>query len=391
MRLTTRILDDQGEPISYYLTKFSGETLFGRRTDVKLYVNGKCVGFMKFSIQEDCLYIHRMYNYTVDSIKPYKHIGYLLFEYAFHKSIKAGKGGNIELDAIDASPAAYYRMGLRKQGSARERLKPLIAKYWAVPSTQAQEEIEKHNFYKLLKIDAAENLKKDIDVISFEEALKYGMYSSRNALFEIELGKKKPLTKSDCICLSMHGMMYLPPEIIEQKKIEFARFVPIGSNLFFSQTTAEARLQNGRLKELVKAGKLDPSNAVEIEAKLTATDPILDVLLSPIGLKMMKRNWISGWYIGVYFADLATVQAIISEHGVAAFELGYVKNINVILNMSNGIRKLILSEQGIQALKSGEIVIAETGYIVKDKHGKPVDYDGLMQLLTVKPLAAAPK
>jgi hypothetical protein len=40
--------------------------------------------------------------------------------------------------------------------------------------------------------------------------------------------------------------------------------------------------------------------------------------------------------------------------------------------MGNGIKKLVLNKQGIQALKDGEIIIAEPGYIIKKKYGKPL-------------------
>ncbi|PWY53986.1 hypothetical protein DGG96_19275, partial [Legionella qingyii] len=129
MRLTTKIETSDGKQVNYRILKRSGNTLLGPRTEVLIYVKNQQVGYMNYSIQNNCLYIHRMYNYSINTTTPYKYVGSVLFEYAFHKSIDAGKEGRIELDAIDNSPSAYFNMGLRKKSSGYTWLEEKILEY----------------------------------------------------------------------------------------------------------------------------------------------------------------------------------------------------------------------------------------------------------------------
>lgn len=98
---------------------------------VTLFVNEKACGSMDYSLREDHLYIHRMDNYTLTAEKAWKHVGAILFEHAFHQSVCAGKGGKIMLDAIGASPAPYFKLGLRKvdmDGNVDEKANNAFAK-----------------------------------------------------------------------------------------------------------------------------------------------------------------------------------------------------------------------------------------------------------------------
>ncbi|KTC86847.1 hypothetical protein [Legionella brunensis] len=379
MRLTTKILTATNQPVNHKIHKYSGETLLGPRTEVKVFVNDKQVGYMKYSIQENCLYIHRMDNYSIHSDAPFKHVGTLLFEYAFHKSIQAGKEGRLELDAIANSPAAYFHMGLRKKGIGAIWLYKKISDYQVAKSPFIKREIEEDCFYQTLKKDAeAVGRKKGLTSLSFEEVLEYGSYSAWNDDFAERIAKAKisgeKLTEVDSLQCYMHGIMYLPPEMIAAKKLELCQFKPIGSNLFFSAEYARSRLKNPRLIELVNNGKLDSSNAVEIDAKLsdnTKLAPLVDLLLSPLGLKMMRKNYISGWFAIIYF-NKSSLEHVISTNGLKLFEHNYIKSMSQLVNLHPSFYPKLFSDIGLKALERGELLMSETGYL-KDSSGEPLD------------------
>ncbi|QLZ68251.1 hypothetical protein FOLKNPGA_01029 [Legionella sp. PC1000] len=370
MPLTTQIRTSSNQPVNYRIHKFSGETLLGPRTEVRVFVNGKEIGYMKYSIQENCLYIHRMDNYTINSDAPYKYVGSLLFEYAFHKSIQAGKDGRIELDAIDNSPAAYFHMGLRKKGTGAMWLHKKISEYQITKSPAIKREIEKDSFYQSLKIDAETfTRKKGLTSLSFEEILKYGDYSAQNDEFANRIANAKSsgkkLTNLDSLQCYMHGIMYLPPEIIAAKKLELCQFKPIGSNTFFSKDCARARVKNSTLIELVNSGKLDSSNAVEIDAKLSDNpklQPLVNLLVSPRGLKMMKKNYISGWFAIIYF-NKSSLEHIISANGLKLFENNYINSMRQLTNLHPSYYPKLFSDSGLKAFESGELLMSEAGYL----------------------------
>ncbi len=223
MKLSTKICDSQGNQINYVVEESSGNTVFGLRTEVRIEIDNKIVGFLAYSIQDYYLYIHRMDNFSVNSKDPIKHIGSLLFEYAFHKSLEAGKAGKIELDAIDSSAAAYYRMGLRKKSNASRWMENIIEEYNANPSSEIKNKILAHDFYDRLKYIAAKKLNKQENTLSFQEVIDEGIYSEFNEPFAKELDNNNKLNKDDCCRLCMTGDMYLPSEIIKSKKGKISR------------------------------------------------------------------------------------------------------------------------------------------------------------------------
>lgn len=334
MRLSTLLLDSKDNSVCFTLSKQNFDTIFGPRTSIDIHVGGRLIGSMQYSIGANHLYIHGMENYTVNSELRFKHVGKVLFEYAFHKSLKWGCNGKVELYAIDTSPAAYYKMGFRKKGFAAVNLQKLLSSYLKTRSSQDKEAILNDTFYKFLKEDAARNLNKSLEDISFEDAIQHGLYSPENLTFAEQLSRKKQLNEAGC--LSMTGIMYLPIEIIEEKKKGFLRFIPTGSHMFFSHSYAESQLKSDQLKQLLKSKKIDSSNAVELEAKITESDPRWSILLSPIGLKMMRRNYISAWYICVYF-NFRVAQAIISANGLDAFEKGHIPHISQLCSLNSGL------------------------------------------------------
>lgn len=379
MRLTTKIQTSTNQPVNYKIHKRSGETFVGPRTDVKVFVNGNEIGYMQYSIQKDCLYIHRMDNRSINSKAPFKHVGSLLMEYAFHKSIQAGKEGRIELDAIKNSPPAYFQMGLRKKGTGVMWLQEKIADYQATKSPAIKREIEENVFYQTLKKDAeAAARKKGLTSLSFEQVLEYGEYSAWNDEFAERIAKARAsgekLTETDSLQCYMHGIMYLPPETIVAKKLEFCQFKPIGSNWFFSAEYARSKLKNPRLIELVNNGKLDSSNAVEIDAKLSDNpklEPLVGLLLSPLGLKMMRKNYISGWFAIIYFTK-DSLTPIISANGLKLFENNYIQSMSQLVNLHPSYYPKLFSDAGLRAFESGEVLMSETGYL-KDSNGTFLD------------------
>ena len=379
MRLTTKIRTSTNQPVNYVIRKYSGETFSGPRTDVKVFVNGKEIGYMQYSIQENCLYIHRMNNYSIHADAPFKQVGSLLMEYAFHKSIQAGKEGRIELDAIKNSPPAYFHMGLRKKGTGVMWLQKEIADYMATKSPTIKRKIEESVFYQTLKKDAeAAARKKGLTSLSFEQVLEYGEYSAWNDEFAERIAKARAsgekLTETDSLECYMHGIMYLPPETIVAKKLEFCQFKPIGSNWFFSTEYARSKLKNPRLIELVNNGKLDSSNAVEINAKLSDNpklEPLVELLLSPIGLKMMRKNYISGWFAIIYFTK-DSLAHVISANGLKLFENNSIQSMSQLVNLHPSYYPKLFSDTGVRAFDSGEVVMSETGYL-KDSQGTFLD------------------
>lgn len=365
-RLKTPILDSAEKPINYRILVLDAVTVT---------FAGKVIGRMRFSNKKDHIYIHRIDNYTSDQEKPFKGVGSLLFEYAFRNSIKNGHDGKVELNAIAAAPAAYYKMGFRKKSATAIGLGELISEYLQAPKEDEKDkkknEILENYYFKKLMENAAVNLKKDIADISFIEAIKHGVTDALtdniNQEFEKFLAENKKVTTGDCYCLNMQGMMYLPADKIELLKRKFLdSIIPIGSNLFWSKDHAKKNLTIPVLKELVENGKLSSSNAVEIECKMRCSDPRLEILLSPLGLEMMKRNHISGWYIGVYFG-LDYTKAVISPEVLNAFEKSFI-TINQLVNLQIAIGIQLLSPFGLQALYDGEIMISN-GFSVMDKQG----------------------
>ncbi|STX88355.1 hypothetical protein [Legionella feeleii] len=367
MRLITKITNKNGEQVNYRIQRKINSSSKISPNEIWITVNNEKVGYMKYSIQNESLYIHRMDNYSLNSENPFRHVGSVLFEYAFHKSIEYEKGGCIELEAIGNSPAPYFNMGLRKKSNGFLWLKEKIDEYQLTQSTITKKEIESDESYETLKYDAQHNAyARGLSSLSFEEVLQYGKYSSYNDKFEkaIDMAKStgQALTELDVIRHYMNGIMYLPPEIIAKKKLDY-RFKPIGSSLFFSYESAVVRLKNCQLMELVKNGKLDSSNALEIDIKLrkdSKIKPIVDLLLSPSGLKMMKKNYISAWFSIVYF-DEKSLKSILSK--IELFEKNHIKSISQVIEMPRSYFTFIFSKEGLSLFDSGQLFLSKNGFL----------------------------
>lgn len=158
---------------------------------------------------------------------------------------------------------------------------------------------------------------------------------------------------------------------------ELPTFTPIGGNWFFGIESALCRLKNPKIRSLVKQGKLDSSNAIEIEAKMCPTDPRLEFLLSDIGLQMMKENYISGYCIGVYFHNLKDLEALISLNGLTAFEEGLCSSVEKLLKLPAQAISYLFT-QGFQDFRIGNIRISESGMTLRDRQGQIIDIEGLL-------------
>jgi hypothetical protein len=110
----------------------------------------------------------------------------------------------------------------------------------------------------------------------------------------------------------MQSYMYLPKENIEAniQKFSIYNFCPIGSNLaagdLLRHGHTSRKLAYDKLTNLVQQGVLDPANAIEISYKYqckSITKEQVDLMLSDVGLELMSRNYVSGWYMAVYLQN----------------------------------------------------------------------------------------
>ncbi|PWY54086.1 hypothetical protein DGG96_18770, partial [Legionella qingyii] len=231
-------------------------------------------------------------------------------------------------------------------------------------------EIEANTFYETLKKDAqAVAQKKGLTSISFEEVLEYGAYSSKNDEFAERINQAKmegrKLTSLDVVQCHMQGIMYLPPETIAKKILAYSRFIPIGSNTFFSMESALSRLKNSKLIELVKNGKLDSSNAFEIDTKLgfnPTLEPLVNLLVSPLGLKMMRKNYISGWFSIIYFSE-DSLKLIISPLGFKLFEDNHIQSMGQLVHIHPSYYHKLFSEKGLKLFTAGKLFVSESGML----------------------------
>lgn len=105
------------ETKSYYIDAYKIVKCF------EVYANGNLIGSMTYSERPHAIYIKRMDNLTIikdekdlvtDDKDKIDHIGNLCMEHALRESLKLGKRGRIELDAVGDSPIAYFKFGFRK-------------------------------------------------------------------------------------------------------------------------------------------------------------------------------------------------------------------------------------------------------------------------------------
>lgn len=283
MRLNTKILDAKGEAVPYTLetTPYNPKRP-ADPVDVTIMADVGALGWMRYSVYTDdgFVQIRRMENTS-----SFRHVGTALFECAFRKSIEVGMGGRVQLDAIEVSPGAYFKMGFRKKTLAANFLHRSIQKYLSALTAKNKNNVLSDSFYPRLVAEAARNLSKPERDITFKEAIHHGClqqdfefkkildsrkafkellneYSSSlssglkdtiisHALYPKLISKAKDEKKekeklatlpeeisfddairygsdgiekvswSECYTCYMHGTMFLPDDIIAQKKIEF--------------------------------------------------------------------------------------------------------------------------------------------------------------------------
>ncbi|MDR0774291.1 MAG: hypothetical protein LBE72_03145 [Rickettsia sp.] len=194
-------------------------------------------------------------------------------------SLALGKNGNIELDPVNASSPAYYKMGFRKKSEAFHILEQKIHEYKANKNSVNENEITKEAYwYKELKQEAAVYLKKNVDHITFDEALEYGKYSSDNDKFGEFIQGNKHLTSDDCCTHRMEAYrMYLPKENIEENILKFRIDPPSLIDLSYDDHTC-TKLLDGKLTKLVEGATLDHTNVKEIAGQYSNTTEEVDTL-----------------------------------------------------------------------------------------------------------------
>lgn len=269
-----------------------------------------------------------MDNYTIKTEKPLKHVGTALFEFVFKQSFNHGKDGKIELNAIDQAGPAYFRMGFRKKGDGAILLEKELEAFQKNPAETTKIEIINSSAYAFLQEDAKAVLNRSY--CSFEEAIKYGSYDKINQKFKELIKNNTRLTTEDCCRHCFSGIMYLTPDQIEKNKAKFFRFCPIGSNITFDKEDTIATLQSPILKSLVESDQLDASNALELEMKIKTNSEEFNLIISDLSLEMIKRNYISCWWIGAYL-NFELTKKLISQNTFLGFKSGAIQNIQQIL------------------------------------------------------------
>lgn len=266
--INTKILDSQGRAVPVKIENGSNYC--------RIHYEDKKIGEVSFIVEEDCIFINYMYNTTLNTENPLKYVGTALVEYVLGISLALGKNGNIEFDSANASSPAYYKMGFRKKGEAFHILEQKIHKYKANKNSVNENEITKEAYwYKELKQEAAAYLKKDIDHITFDEALEYGKYSSDNDKFGEFIQGNKHLTSNDCYMHRMEGYrMYLPKENILKFHINPPSLI---EDLSYNDHTC-IKLLDGKLMKLVEGATLDHTNVEEFAGQYPNTTKKIDTL-----------------------------------------------------------------------------------------------------------------
>lgn len=381
MKLKTEIQDSDGSEINY---RVSHRTSWNDLCNITIHIvelttRGLKLGYMTYSIQQNYLYIHRMNNLTVDFQRPFKYVGTALFEYAFRQSIQAGKDGRIELDAIEKSPGAYFRMGFRKKCGLASCVQSSIITYSRGKTEQTKNDVLQHKYYRQLKQNTQNFLKKQHP--SFVEIITYGLLDEKNLLVKEKIQKRERLTHEECFSLT--GPLYLPPYMIEKKRREFASKAPAGSHFFFNRNKkfATEHIRNNTILALMHEGKIDPTNAVDIDNKFNPNDARLQHLLSPVGLKMIKENYLSAWWIGAHVFDVEYVKLLTSENAHQFFKEGFARDISKF-KLTFTEAALILNEHGLKAFRNGILQISRYGHFVYDKKGNKLDEKSIKSLLS---------
>jgi hypothetical protein len=327
-RINTRIIDSEGEHIAFN----TSDTSYGIEQRIfKISIGNNTIGEVKYSFEPRCCWIHRMDNYTVNSnIQKLRHVGTALFEFVFKQSLYYGREGRVELFSIEMGGPAYFKMGFRKKNSPAILLERSLDLYYKNPTNETKNAIITSEYYRELETAAFLNKQSSH---SFDNIIEYGSYDPFNHNIAELIKSRNHFTISDAYCdLRLVGtVMYLPEDQIKKIKNCFLNFCPIGSNITFTKEYAFKVLKSDILKDLIETDQIDPSNAVELEAKINIKTKEFNLLTSKIGLEMLRRNYISCWYVGVYF-NYESAEKLLSQNTLNSFKNGTIKNIGQIIH-----------------------------------------------------------
>ncbi|CAM2951655.1 Uncharacterised protein [Legionella steigerwaltii] len=121
MPYTTKLLNAQNEELAFQ-TVVKPSPRGKKYLAFEVYIgegkNRKLVGAMDYNVRPHCIHINRMDNFQ-NGFPPQnpqfiKHMGYLFLEHALRESFARGFQGKLELEAIEYSPIAYFKFGMRK-------------------------------------------------------------------------------------------------------------------------------------------------------------------------------------------------------------------------------------------------------------------------------------
>lgn len=238
MTLTTKITDSSNIQVSYSLKATRIEN--SNRISVTLRINDKIAGSMEISPTPYSVYIHRINNYSSDWENPLKHVGTLLFEYAFKTSLKWERQGRVELQSVGNSAAAFVLMGFKTRTLEANYLRDKIYIYYNDPTPENKNAIIDHPSYNGLLKEAASTLKKSSRNVTFDQAISDGLYPHDAHLeFEKKINdfkkRNKKINNADLAGSGMGGMMFLPEETITALKQKF-RVEPFSPIAFSSAT-----------------------------------------------------------------------------------------------------------------------------------------------------------
>jgi hypothetical protein len=348
-------------PQSYFIEekKYSSSSL-----KVNICIKGNSIGEMVYEIDTPIVFIKRMYNHTISQQYPIQGIGTALLEWLVRKY----PDHCIMLESTnskDGTPSKFYSLGFRKTSQfilygeeLNKILKviPINTPSYLISQKQASEivlKIEKimgwKNYNEVVK-EIAIVLNKYPDQISNHEVVDYFLYSQRNIVYE------KTLKEGCSINYLLEGIMYIPSSNFKKLENKFSRFIQLASNLSFSKKEALESLSNLELIQLVEKGIINPSNAMDIEAKLVSreNDPKRwELILSDIGLEMMRLNCFSAFLFCTYLNE-ESLSYLISESGLSILKQALV-TWDEVINLPPSLFPYIFSQQGEEDLKSGNL------------------------------------
>lgn len=242
----SRIVDSSGTAIPYRV-KVSDNFYDNRNKSIELYANDLQIGKMRYTLWSESVYIDRMDNLTLSSKVPLKYVGTLLFEHAFRESMKAGRGGRIELIAVGNAPLTYVKWGFIKKSEPANWMKQCILDYQHANEKDKPlkaEQLSLHPCYAKLLAIASENSDKNPENLCLDEIIAYGQIDPYNQIFKQileESGKHVDHFQMKNQVKQMTGMMFLPEEKIShfQKQFGFSSLSQTEVS-FFHKTTSKA-------------------------------------------------------------------------------------------------------------------------------------------------------